>query len=341
MRNRWQDRWGTLALLLATVVFLGGCGDPTLSALLPAGPVAERQLTLIKLSVSIMAGVITVVLIIFVYVLFRFREKPGQTGIPEQVEGSTKLEITWTVIPLILLFILAVPTIATTFALAEDYSDDEGVINVRVTAHQFWWEFEYPDLGVATAQDLYIPTGKKVMLELTTKDVLHAFWVPALAGKMDTISGLVNRMWLQADREAVYQGKCAELCGSSHALMDFKVIAVSPEAFDSWVAAMKAGPPTPTSETARLGKQVFEQSCIGCHAVGDQGGKLGPNLTAFADRVKLAGFLENNPQLLREWIVNPSIFKEGNRMPAFAGQLTEEQLDALVEYLSGLTVQHR
>jgi len=341
MRNRWQDLWGPLALSIATTLLLAGCGDPTLSALLPAGPVAERQFTLIKLSVYIMVGVIAVVLILYVYVLFRYRERPGQTGIPQQVEGNTKLEITWTVIPIILLLILAVPTVAATFALAEDYTDDEGVVKVKVTAHQFWWEFEYPDLGVATAQDLYIPTGKKVMVELTTKDVLHAFWVPALAGKMDTVSGLVNKMWLQADREAVYQGKCAELCGTSHALMDFKVIAVSPDAFDSWIAKMKAGPAAPTTAAARLGQQVFQQSCIGCHAVGDQGGKLGPNLTAFADRVKLAGILENNPELLREWIANPSLFKEGNRMPAFAGQLSAQQMDALVEYLSGLSVQNR
>ncbi|UFJ42335.1 cytochrome c oxidase subunit II [Brevibacillus humidisoli] len=338
MLNRWQHVWRLLALSIVTALMLTGCGDPTLSALIPSGPVAEEQLTLIKLSLFIMVGVIVVVMLIFAYVIIRYRKKPGQTGIPEQVEGNTKLEIIWTVIPIILLFILAVPTVMTTFTLAKDYSDEEGVVNVKVTAHQFWWEFEYPDLGVATAQDLYIPTGKRVMFQLTSKDVVHSFWVPSLGGKTDNVPGLVNKMWLQADKEGVYQGKCAELCGASHALMDFKVVAVSPQEFDSWVEKMKAGPAEPATATAKEGQQVFQQSCIGCHAVGNQGGKLGPNLTAFGDREKLAGILENNPELLKQWIANPNQFKEGNRMPAFGEQLNEEQIDALAEYLSGLKI---
>ncbi|MBO8162671.1 MAG: cytochrome c oxidase subunit II [Brevibacillus sp.] len=338
MVKRWQHVWRLLALTIVTALTLTGCGDPTLSALIPSGPVAEEQLTLIKLSLFIMVGVIAVVMFIFAYVIIRYRQKPGQTGIPEQVEGNTKLEIIWTVIPIILLFILAVPTVMTTFTLAKDYSEEEGAVNVKVTAHQFWWEFEYPDLGVATAQDLYIPTGKKIMFQLTSKDVVHSFWVPSLGGKTDTVPGLVNKMWLQADKEGVYQGKCAELCGASHALMDFRVVAVSPEEFDSWVEKMKAGPAEPTTATAQEGQQLFQQNCLSCHAVGGQGGKLGPNLTAFGDRQKLAGILENNPEVLKQWIANPAQFKEGNLMPSFEGTLSKEQIDALAEYLSGLKI---
>lgn len=350
-----QHLWRTILLALIFTLLLTGCGDPSLSALNPQGPVADTQLSLIKLSIYIMLLVIAVVTFIFIYVIIRFRQRPGDDRIPEQVEGSAVLETIWTAIPIVLLIILAVPTVMTTFSLAEPATDvetsaeaaedeeaveasEEGPLRVKVTAYQFWWQFEYPDHGIVTAQDLYIPTGEKVYFELTAEDVIHSFWVPALGGKMDTNPGLVNEMFLEADKPGVYQGKCAELCGSSHALMDFKVVALEPEAFDQWLASMSEydGEKAET-ETAEQGREVFADNCISCHAVDGETPSLGPNLAGIADRETIAGYLPNDAQTMEDWIRHTDELKEGVNMPSFP-DLSGEDMDALIEYLQGLTI---
>jgi cytochrome c oxidase subunit 2 len=332
----WQT-WRQLFLFALLTLVLSGCGIQELSALRPQGPVAKMQFDLMKLSSTIMIGVFTVVILIFTYVLIRYRKRPGQEGIPKQVEGSHTLEILWTVIPFLLLIVMAVPTVTTGFTLSKEY-DNKEALQVKVTAHQFWWEFEYPDLGVATAQDLVIPAGKKVQFEVTSADVMHAFWIPALGGKIDTNPGLDNKIWLQADKPGTYYGKCAELCGASHALMDFKVEALPQEEFDAWAKKMKTVQAQPAAaSSAAQGQEIFKKSCMGCHAVAGEGGKLGPNLTNFADRIRVAGILKNNPENLAKWLKDPQQVKPGNNMPNL--NLSDDQVNALVEYLSTLSVQ--
>ncbi|MFY0544321.1 cytochrome c oxidase subunit II [Brevibacillus sp. H7] len=331
----WQI-WRQLVLFALLTLVLTGCGIQELSALQPQGPVAEMQFDLMKLSFSIMISVFVVVILIFTYVLIRYRKRPGQDGIPKQVEGSHKLEILWTVIPFLLLIVLAVPTVTTGFTLHKEY-DNKEALQVKVIAHQFWWEFEYPDLGVATAQDLVIPAGKKIQFDVTSADVMHSFWIPALGGKIDTNPGLDNKMWLQADKPGIYYGKCAELCGASHALMDFKVEAVTPEEFDAWAKKMKEVQAQPAAASAAAkGQEIFKKSCLGCHAVAGEGGKLGPNLTNFADRQKVAGIRPNNAEELAAWLKDPQKIKPGNNMPNL--NLTDDQVNALVEYISTLSV---
>ncbi len=234
----WQQFWRQLSLFGLLALVLTGCGKDELSALKPSGPVASMQYDLMKLSSAIMIGVFIVVMLIFTYVLIRYRKRPGQQGVPKQVEGNHALEILWTVIPFLLLIVMAIPTVTTGFALHKEFPKEEA-LQVKVTAHQFWWEFEYPDLGVATAQDLVLPVGKKVQFQVTSADVMHAFWIPALGGKIDTNPGQENKIWLQADKTGIFYGKCAELCGASHALMDFKVEVMDQTAFDSWANGMK------------------------------------------------------------------------------------------------------
>ena len=331
----WQT-WRQLLLFALLTLVLSGCGIQELSALRPQGPVAEMQFDLMKLSFSIMIGVFVVVMLIFTYVLIRYRKRPGQEGIPKQVEGSHTLEILWTVIPFLLLIVLAVPTVTTGFTLHKEY-DNKQALQVKVIAHQFWWEFEYPDLGVATAQDLVLPAGKKVQFDVTSADVMHAFWIPALGGKIDTNPGLDNKIWLQADKPGIYYGKCAELCGASHALMDFKVEVLPQDEFDAWAKKMKTVQSQPASASATAqGQEIFKKSCLGCHAVGGEGGKLGPNLTNFADRMRVAGILENNPENLTKWLKDPQQVKPGNNMPNL--NLSDDQVKALVEYMSTLSV---
>ncbi|MFM1651012.1 cytochrome c oxidase subunit II [Brevibacillus sp. B_LB10_24] len=338
--RRWQHVWRLLPLLVVLTLLLTGCGDPYLSALTPSGPVADQQLSLMKISIGVMIFVFVVVMIIFTYVLVRYRKRPGQEGIPKQVEGSHTLEIIWTTIPIILLIVIAIPTVSTTFALAKDHWNDPDAIKVKVTGHQFWWEFEYPDLGVTTAQDLHIPVGKKIALQIGSKDVIHSFWVPALAGKIDANPGNINSMWMQADKVGVFKGKCAELCGYSHALMDFKVIAEDPADFDKWIAGMKAAETAKPTASTQLGQQVYEANCLACHAIGGQGGKVGPNLTDFGDRQTIAGYLDHNADELKRWISNPDEVKTGAKvkMPAFGDKLKPEEMDALVDYLMGLKI---
>ena len=275
-------KWRLIALLGIVGLVLSGCGEPFLSALKPAGDVAQSQYDLLILSTLIMVLVIIVVIILFVVVILRFRRKEGDETIPKQIEGSHKLEIIWTVIPILLLIVLAVPTVVTTFDLADtkamDKKDKDGktkdalVVNVR--ANLYWWEFEYPDLGVVTSQDLVVPTDRKVYFNLTASDVKHSFWVPSVGGKMDTNTEGVNQFFLEFDGEKaedsnnVFYGKCAELCGPSHALMDFKVITKSKSDFEAWTKDMKASKePVVEGDLAKQGEDVFNQSCIGCHAV--------------------------------------------------------------------------
>ncbi len=337
--KRWQHLWRLLPVALMMLA-LTGCGKPFLSALDPKGEVAEMQFSLMALSLYIMIGVFVVVIIIYTFVLFRFRQRPGQENIiPDQVEGSHKLELIWTVIPIVLLIVLAIPTVQQTFVLDDLKSapGNEGkqTVEITVKAHQFWWEFEYPGLGVKTAQEAVIPTGANIKFDLTSVDVLHAFWVPSLGGKQDNAVASSNHLWLTADETGTYEGRCTELCGASHALMNFKVKAVPPADFDNWVASMNA----PVYEdVSTAGQDVFNQNCLACHAVGTEGGVIGPNLTNFGDRDVIAGYLEKSDENLERWIRTPHKVKEGALMPGFA-KLEDQDMAALLEYLNGLKVQ--
>ena len=341
-----------LFLLSALVTFLlSGCGEPYVSALKPAGEVAQKQYELILLSTAIMILVILVVTVLFVIVLIRFRRKDDR--IPEQVEGNTKLEIIWTVIPIILLLILAIPTVKGTFALADmSGTDKEGAVVVNVRASLYWWEFEYPNEGIVTSQELVVPTDERIYSHVTASDVKHSFWIPALGGKLDTNPDNVNSFWLEIDSEAaeeagnLFYGKCAELCGPSHALMDFKVRAVSREEYERWVEGMKAvtEPKEPETALAKKGQEVFnEKGCISCHAVtaantAPAEARIGPNLTDFGERAFVAGILENNREEIKRWLRNPEKVKPANKMTGTYEPLTEEELEALAEYLMSLKV---
>lgn len=327
-----------LPLLTGLVLLLSACGREDLSTLNPQGPVAEKQFDLMKLSIGIMALVVVVVFVICIYVLIRFRRRAGDKSIPKQVEGNHTLEIIWTVIPLILLIILGVPTIQDVFGLAKDYSKDANAVQVKVTAHQYWWEFEYTDYGITTAQELVVPTDKKISFELVAADVKHSFWIPSIGGKIDTNPGLTNRMYLEFPKEGVFRGKCAELCGPSHALMDFKAKAVSPDSFDRWVSAMKA--PAVMPADAEL-SDAFNSQCLSCHAVGENGASTGPNLTGIGSRQTVGGILYNDEagasvkQNLHDWITDPQQYKAGAMMPtAEDNGLTPEQINGIAEYLS-------
>lgn len=342
-----------LLTIFSLVLFLAGCGNRQLSTLHPAGEVADRQFFLLMFSLGIMFTVIFVVVIIYSIVLYRFRRKKvGEDKIPKQVEGSHKLEIIWTSIPIFLVLCLAVPTVYYTFKLGDvrgmELVDEQGnpeALVVKVTANQYWWHFEYPGLGIETSQDLVVPTGEKVYFELAASDVKHSFWVPSAGGKLDTNTDNVNRFYLEFDPEKadeagnLFFGKCAELCGPSHAYMDFKVKAIPKEEFEEWVAAMQNyEEPELTDELAIRGQELFqENNCFACHAITPEAGgsKLAPNLADFGNRTTVAGYLPNDVEHLKKWIKKPDDYKPGNKMYKESA-LSDDELEALAAYLMSL-----
>lgn len=168
--------------------------------------------------------------------IVRFRRRPDGKK-PVQVHGNTALEITWTAIPAVILIFIAIPTVRTIFKTQAKAAPD--ALQVQVIGHQWWWEFRYPQLGITTANELYLPNGRTVNFELKTQDVLHAFWIPQLGGKRDLISNKSNFLWFTPNKDlpsSAWNGFCAEYCGSSHANMKFRVFTVTPAEFDQWAA---------------------------------------------------------------------------------------------------------
>jgi cytochrome c oxidase subunit 2 len=199
-------------------------------------------------------AVFVIVEALLLYIMFRYRERPGSQAKPEHVHGHTRLEIAWTVAPAIILAFIAVPTIRAIF-VTQDMTPLGGDLKVRVIGHQWWWQFQYPDLHVVTANELHLPVGARAVFDLETADVIHSFWIPELAGKRDVIPRHVNHIWFTPEMPGTYTGQCAELCGTSHARMGFRVIVDSPEDFRAWVEnqrrpAVAYAAPTPTPAPA-------------------------------------------------------------------------------------------
>ena len=174
-----------------------------------------------------------------VYTIFRFRRRPGGAT-PKQVHGNTALEITWTAIPAVILIFIAIPTVRTIFKTQAKAAPD--ALQVEVIGHQWWWEFKYPQLGITTANELYLPNGRTVNFQLKTVDVLHSFWIPQMGGKRDLISNRTNYLWFTPNKDlptSAWNGFCAEFCGPSHANMKFRLYTVTPAEFDQWAAHQK------------------------------------------------------------------------------------------------------
>jgi cytochrome c oxidase subunit 2 len=210
---------------------------------------------------------------------------------------------------------------------------------VDVIGRQYWWEVRYLDRGVVTANEVHIPAGRAVRLRLTSADVIHSFWVPQLAGKLDLIPGQTNTLWIEADAPGIYRGQCAEFCGVQHARMALHVVAVPPEQFGAWLEASRGPAPPPADALARRGQELFfSRACAACHAVRgtDADGSAGPDLTHLMRRQWIAaGTLRNTPENLADFITDAQGIKRGSSMPSFS-ELDPESLRALIAYLTTL-----
>jgi cytochrome c oxidase subunit 2 len=285
--------------------------------------------------------VVVVTLLVVVGVVMRRRRGIGAAAAPIEQHGNG---LAWITIGLALTLVaLAATLIWTTAALAAiDSPARQAAITIEVTGHEWWWEVRYLGAGPAgdsftTANEIHIPVGAPVKVWLKGADVIHAFWIPALTGKTETIPGRTNLTWLQADRAGVYRGQCAQYCGLQHAHMAVYVIAEPPAVFDTWRRAQMADTPPAVSPEISAGQAVFQARCAECHAVRgtSAAGAKGPDLTHLMSRQTLAaGAVLNTTGGLSGWIANPQALKPGAKMPAT--YLSGPQLVELRAYLEAL-----
>jgi cytochrome c oxidase subunit II len=324
-----------LILFFATNSSIALAGPENLSIFDPVSPAA----TPIRDLFMLVFGVIGIIFVItegaLIWSIIRYRAKGDETKEPPQVYGSNPIEVAWTVIPIIIVFTLFLVTTRSIYSL-DMQEAPEGALKVKATGHQWWWEFEYEDLGITTAGELHVPEGIPVFVELRSADVIHSFWVPRLAGKIDCIPNRENHLWFQADEVGTWYGQCAEFCGSQHAKMLIRVISEKEVDFNSWVANQQLQ--AAEIPTEANGKETFlSLACINCHNI--QGvttvGGFGPDLTHLMSRDTIAsGAANNSTDNLRLWLQNPDSIKEGALMPNM--MLSDKEIDALMEYLQTL-----
>ena len=340
-------RWAGVAVLaLVAAAVLSACGENKATFLDPQGPSARAESNLFWFILFVSTIIFVLVVAALLYGIVRFRDRPGAPD-ARQFHGNTTLEITWTAIPSVILFIILAVTIGTMFAVASPPTTP--TITVKAIGHQWWWEFQYVGQNFVTADEMQVPQGAVVKVELYSDNVIHSFWVPELAGKTDVIPGHDNTMWLKGDTIGKYRGECAEFCGAQHAHMDFQVDVVSQSAYNTWVTQQQANATQPTAGSLEAqGQQVFLHSgCVSCHVIDGVAniGKIhiGPNLTHFGSRDWIAGLVvPNTPAQLAAWVRNAQNIKFGSDMPAFdgsagsQGNLTPDQVNALVAYLESL-----
>ena len=370
-----RARYLLSGLSLAAVWLAAGCAPPQVAPQTSVFPATEAARMIHDLYVWIFWMSVLVFIGVqggLLYIVWRFRYRQGH-ALPEQVHGNTRMEIMWTILPAIILVMIAFPTIFTVFSLDRDPAADpvtvefagfrfwptvevaglrlwpmrsgstaraEGPpLTVEVIAHQWWWELRYPEQGIVTANELIVPTGRSVQLRMTSADVVHSFWIPQLMGKQDVMPVHINTISFTPEIPGQYWGQCAEYCGLQHANMRMNAIVYTPADFEAWVALNRQpAQPQPATELALQGGEVFGRSaCIGCHTISGTTAQaqIGPDLSHFGSRTTLAsGILPNTPENLADWLRDPQAAKPGNLMPNL--HLRPTEVEALVEYLHSL-----
>ena len=336
---------GPVARMMALVFLAAGLCAAASGPSVPSifKPESTPADSIYDLSVFVLA--ITGLIFVFVfgliaYAVTKFRSRSDDRPEPPQVYGSNQIELAWTVIPVLIVLVLFMATARVIHAI-QDARMPKGAIEVTVIGHQFWWEFQYPALGIVTANELHVPVSDPLhptptFLKLLSADTDHSFWVPRLAGKTDLIPNRVNEMWLDPHEVGVYVGQCAQFCGMQHAKMLLRVYVDSPAQFAQWVQEEKK--PAELNDTADEGRRIFETTaCINCHTVSGTvaDGRFGPDLTHLMSRDTIAaGAALNTSENLKAWIQDPEAIKPGSLMPAM--KLNDHDSGALTTYLETL-----
>jgi cytochrome c oxidase subunit II len=348
LRSQGSYTWRVLGsqILVCVCCSATAFADPV-SPLSPTNifaPASSPAKSIFGLSLFVLAVTGAIFLTVFTLLLYsvvKFRKGKNDDGRePPQVYGSNQVELAWTIIPILIVVALFMAA-ARVIAIVQKTSPPRNAIAVTAIAHQFWWEYRYPDLGVVTANELHVPVTDPAhptptVIQLLSADTDHSFWVPRLAGKTDLIPNHQNTMWIDPQEAGVYLGQCAQYCGTQHAKMLLRVYVQSKDEFDRWIQQQRQ--PTFINTAVSQGQRIFETTaCINCHTVAGTvaNGQFGPNLTHLMSRDTIgAGAALNTPENLRRWILNPDAIKPGSLMPAM--QLNDQELDALTAYLETL-----
>jgi cytochrome c oxidase subunit 2 len=331
-------KWAALATALSPT--LAGCSGWQ-SALDVHGQSAIGLKHLIILIVVVCSIVWALVVIALILALAR---KRVPRELPTMLNAGTERRMTISVAAAVaatavIIAVFTVLSFFTTRALSVAGSDD---LTIKVRGLQWWWGIEYfgsgPEQRFETANEIHIPVGRKVRLQLEGLDVIHSFWVPSLAGKQDLVPGRANELTIRAERAGVYRGQCAEFCGLQHAHMAFFVIAEEQGAFDEWARLQRQGAVAAADAEASAGQQAFmSKQCAACHTIRGTtaNGTTGPDLTHVGGRRTIAaGLLETTRGSLAAWIADPQTLKPGNNMPMVP--LSPEELRAVSAYLAAL-----
>jgi len=327
---------------VAKRAFASPSGSPDIPSIFsPASTPADSIYHLSLFVLAICGAIFLVVFSLLVYSVVKFRRRPSDDGRePPQIYGSNQMELAWTVIPVLIVVVLFLATARVIHAV-EDARFPPGTTEITAVGHQFWWEFQYPEQGFITANEVHVPVSEAkhptpTHITLLSADTDHSFWVPKLAGKTDLIPNRSNSMWIDPHETGVYVGQCAQYCGTQHAKMLLRVIVESREDFDRWIASQRQ--PVQRVDSVARGRQVFETTaCVNCHTVSgtNAGGKFGPDLTHLMSRETIAaGAALNTRENLKLWVKDPETIKPGSLMPAM--QLDEHDLDAVTDYLLSL-----
>jgi cytochrome c oxidase subunit II len=312
------------------------------SVLDPAGPQAAHIVRLWWwfLGTTTVVSVIVLVCLAWAVVRGRRADAAGPSDGTQRDRGiAAVVSLSVTVTVFVLLGLLVGSVWTARVGASRPFTN---AVSIMLTGHQWWWEVEYedavPSRRVTLANDLHIPVGRPVVVKVTSRDVIHSFWIPNLAGKRDLIPGYTTAIWLQADRPGVYRGQCAEFCGRQHANMAIEVRAESESDFNQWLENQRQAARAPANAETERGLGVFMAGqCVACHSIRGTlaHGQLGPDLTHVATRPTLgAGTLPNTRERLVEWIANSQQFKPGNLMPP--NVMAAGDLAALAGYLSTL-----
>jgi len=349
-----------LSGLLLTAATLASCATGRIDPTDPVGENAKQIDGLMRLSgyMASVVGIFVAAAVVVVIIKFRARPDDDPNELPKQIHGNKKAELTWTLIPLVMLVFLAVVTVPAVF----DLSGKGDGRTIKVEGQQWWWQFSY-DVNedgtddITTANEIVIPVGEEVNLEIHSNDVIHSFWIPQLNGKKDAVPGRIHHWRISSPEPGIFYGECLEFCGLSHANMQMRAVVLDNDDYDAWVQEQLQPSTIPTSAAAKRGYELFGRHCVSCHVIdgvyesaADGNANLlsgvAPNLTHLMTRTSFAGSLfelynddgSANIAELREWVRDAPDRKPArpdNRqgMISFVEILNESELDDLLTYL--------
>ena len=300
-----------------------------------ASPQAEHIRSLTYGFIMAASAVLLLVIGLTAYMVIKYRAKEGSEE-PQQTKGNRKLEIGMVGVPLLLVIGFFFWSLHIMSAVMPDTANHKP--DIIITGHQWWWQATYPGTTVNTANEIHLPVGKKLLLQLDAADVIHDWWVPSLGGKMDMIPGVHNHLWVTINKPGIYEGTCSEFCGQQHAWMRIRVIAQTPTDYKNWLKEHSLIAAKAADTLARLGAALFRNaSCSSCHSISGTGanGTEGPDLTHFGSRqTMLAGMMDNTTANINKWLTDPQKVKPGAHMPRFI--FGPDSVRAITAYLKQL-----